>query len=170
MSYLYLIRHGEPELTGIMLGQLDPPLSSAGRKQCEADLADLHVEVVWTSPLRRARETAAFIPAPLLREIGQLREIDQGLWTGKSWAEIESSWGQLAACKLNDWLGIPSPAGESWGTFLDRVTQAWDIIRSGPMPAAVVAHQGVNAALMHLIRGSDPIRFSQRYGEVIPID
>jgi 2,3-bisphosphoglycerate-dependent phosphoglycerate mutase len=59
---LLLIRHGEPDTAAGP--QPDPPLSAAGRAQGEALgvwLAGESPAAVYTSPLRRARETAAFL-------------------------------------------------------------------------------------------------------------
>ena len=169
MASLYLIRHAEPEITGVLLGQLDPPLSAAGREQAAA-LAVIQVEAAWTSPLLRARQTAALIGTRNLREIPDLREIDHGQWTGKTWAEIETVWPDLAARKSSDWLGITAPGGETWAGFLQRVGTAWTTIRQGPAPAAVIGHQGVNAALMFLIASRNPLGFRQEYGEVIQVE
>ena len=169
MASFYLIRHGAPEITGVMLGQMDPPLSAAGRAESAAALAGMQVDIVWTSPLQRARETAALISGRV-QELAGLREMDHGAWTGKTWAEIETEWGDLASRKISDWLGISAPGGETWPDFLARVRSAWEIIRAGPTPAAIVGHQGVNAALLHLIQGGDPVQFRQGYGEVIQID
>lgn len=169
MASLFLIRHGEPEITGVLLGQMDPPLAPAGKARLEAALRDVQVEAAWTSPLRRARETAAYVHAARVIELPELREIDQGQWTGKSWAEIEATWGDLAARKMSDWLAVAAPDGETWSAFLDRVRHAWSVIRNGPRPAAVVAHQGVNAALRYLIDGRNPLDFAQQYGEVIEL-
>jgi broad specificity phosphatase PhoE len=170
MPTLYLVRHGEPEIIGVMLGQLDPPLSSDGRTRAMAALSRIDVEVVWTSPLRRARETAELIRSGSVVELPELREIDQGDWEGKTWTEIEANWPDLAARKLSDWLGVAPPGGESWTSFLERVDRAWKTIRAGVMPTAISAHQGVNAALTHLIEGRDPLEFVQGYGEVIQLE
>jgi len=169
MPLLYLIRHGKPEITGVMLGQMDPPLSEEGRRQAAA-LATLQIEVAWTSPLRRARETAACMASSRITELTELKEMDLGDWTGKTWDAIENAWPDLAARKIADWLGWAAPAGEDWHEFLNRVRNAWNSIKAGPFPAAVVAHEGVNAALMHLIQGSDPLQFRQGYGEVIRVE
>jgi broad specificity phosphatase PhoE len=169
MPTLYLIRHGQPDVTGVLLGQMDPPLSPAGRDAAAA-LCAVRVAAVWTSPLCRARETATFIPASSLTELAELKEIGQGEWTGKRWSEIEATWPDLALRKASDWLGIAAPGGESWACFLARVEQAWKIVRAGPSPAAVVAHHGVNAALLYLIQGRDPLTFTQQYGEVIEVE
>ncbi len=168
MALVYLIRHGEPETTGVMLGQMDAPLSDEGRRQAKA-LSTLQVEMVWSSPLRRARESAACLLCKHIAELPELREIDLGDWTGKRWDEIESEWPEVAARKLADWFRCAAPGGEEWDAFLHRVQNAWDRIKAGPFPAAVVAHQGVNAALLNLIQGSDPLQFRQGYGEVIRV-
>ena len=73
---LLLIRHAEPDTTEGP--RPDPPLSPTGREQAEALagwLAGETLAAVYTSPLRRARETAAALaPAPMaldgLAEVG----------------------------------------------------------------------------------------------------
>ena len=170
MASLYVIRHGEPEVSGVLLGQLDPPLSASGKLAAATRLTGIRVEAVWSSPLRRAKETAALIDCRRLVEVAELKELDQGEWTGKTWAEVEAGWPGLAARKLDDWLGIAAPGGEAWDAFVGRVRKGWEMIRSGPFPAAVIAHQGVNAALLYLIAGRNPIEFTQGYGEVIELE
>jgi broad specificity phosphatase PhoE len=170
MASLFLIRHDEPELKGVLLGQLDSPLSAAGRKHALHALSDVHVPIVWTSPLLRAKQTAALLNTKQITELSNLREIDLGQWTGRTWHDIETSWPDLAQRKSSDWLGIAAPGGEDWPSFLTRVSTAVQTIRQGPSGAAVVAHQGVNAALTHLIAGRDPLIFTQEYGEVIHLE
>ena len=130
----------------------------------------IDVQVTYSSPLQRARQTAAFIPSSQLIEILDLREIGYGQWTGKSWEEIQTDWNELAAHKSRDWLGVTAPDAEAWPNFVGRIGAAWQIIRNGPTPAAVVAHQAVNAALAYLITAQDPIEFSQQHGEVIRVE
>ena len=170
MAKILLIRHAEPEVRGVFLGQSDPPLSACGRGQAREILGFLRPEIVWTSPLRRATETAAIIASARVCKCEELREIDMGEWTGLTWKEVEQSWEELARHKRTNWFGIPAPGGESWPAFLSRVRRAWDVIRRGPTDAAVVAHQGVHAALRYLIDAGDPAEFQQQYCEVISLD
>ena len=63
---LVLIRHGEPEqkVKGRCYGSLDVNLAESGRKQIQAKLAsisNLIAQVLYVSPLKRARESAAVI-------------------------------------------------------------------------------------------------------------
>jgi broad specificity phosphatase PhoE len=170
MATLYLIRHGEPELRGVFLGQMDSPLSAAGHAQAKAALQSLEVTLTYTSPLPRARQTAEYLTSRQIIEIQDLRELDYGEWTGKTWTEIETNWSDLASQKSADWLNITPPGGETWNELLQRVGAVWTIIHSGPEPCAVVAHQAVNAALASLLTQTDPLHFAQQYGEVLRIE
>lgn len=167
MATLYLIRHGEPELRGVFLGRMDSPLSAAGHRDVKCGLAGIEVKVTYTSPLSRAWQTAAYLRCAETIQVPDLCELGQGDWTGKTWAEIEAGWSDIARLKSADWLGITAPGGESWDCLMQRVSKVWETIRKGPEPCAVVAHQGVNAALASLISETNPLQFAQQYGEVI---
>ncbi len=159
---IFVVRHCEPELTGVLLGQCDPPLTAAGRAQAASMLPGVELSIVYTSPLRRALETARILAcgAPVeidVKVIDDLREITYGAWDGHTWAEIAAADPDLARRKLHDWRGVTPPGGEPWEDFVARVKRAFDAIRKGPRPAAIVAHAGVNEVL-----GAS----RQNYGEI----
>lgn len=163
MSSLYLIRHGEPEITGVISGQTDPVLSSEGHRQA-ANLR-IHAMTVYSSPLRRAWETALYLhPSPIV--LPELAEISYGLWDGLSWCEIEQKWPEIAQAKLADWQGVTSPGGEAWASFQKRVQSALEIIRQGPFPAAVVAHEAVNAIVGRCLNDTSINNYKQEYCEI----
>jgi broad specificity phosphatase PhoE len=65
---LILVRHGQTAANadGLVLGRLDPPLTSLGRQQAAAVAAALPPpDVLICSPLVRARETAEAFGAPV---------------------------------------------------------------------------------------------------------
>src|SRR3954469_12041414 len=67
---VWLIRHGDAYsgLEALDDGLIDPPLSDRGREQTDllaARVAGVPVDQVWSSELRRARETAAPVAARL---------------------------------------------------------------------------------------------------------
>ncbi len=170
MATLFLIRHGEPELRGVFLGQLDSPLSAAGREHVARNLSEIHAAVTWHSTLLRACQTAESVHSPQRIGLPDLREIDYGAWTGKTWSDIQAQWPEIARQKSADWLHVPPPGGERWPDFQARIDRAWQFIRRGPSPPAIVAHQAVNAALYHLICNGDPLVFRQHYGEMIRVE
>ncbi|HEV8099071.1 MAG TPA: histidine phosphatase family protein, partial [Gaiellaceae bacterium] len=68
MTTILLARHGETEWNrdGRFQGHADPPLNETGRAQAgelAAELADVELAAVYTSSLRRARETAEVVGA-----------------------------------------------------------------------------------------------------------
>jgi len=168
MHSIYLIRHEEPELRGRFIGRTDPPLTAAGQRSAVAKLAGLEFAAIYVSPLRRARQTAGAIGGgvtPVV--IPELAEIDFGEWEGFTWQEIQERWPNAACRKVEDWLGVTTPGGESWIDFCARVDRALDTILAGPMPTAVVAHMVVNSAIAARLLGSDPKQFRQDYGEIL---
>lgn len=74
---LLLIRHALPVRLETSDGPADPRLSATGRTQAEALARHWagRVDAVWTSPLRRARETAT----PLLDRLGLSATVDDDL-------------------------------------------------------------------------------------------
>jgi alpha-ribazole phosphatase len=157
-------------MRGSFLGQMDPPLSAGGHREAKRVLAEVKVQIAYTSPLLRARQTAEYLRCKELVMVPEFREIHYGQWTGKTWQEIENEWGVAAKQKMADWLGVTPPGGEHWSDFLARVDRGWRSIRSGPAPAAIVAHQGVNAALAFVIDGGDPLQFVQGYTEIVQVE
>ena len=164
---IYLIRHAEPELRGCFLGRTDPPLTAAGHAAAAASLSGLRVAALYVSPLRRAMQTAAAIGGVTPVVLAELAEIDFGAWEGLTWEEIEQRWPDAACRKVEDWLGVTAPGGETWTHFRARVDRALARVLAGPQPAAVVAHMVVNAALAERLLGCDPKRFRQEYGEIL---
>ena len=88
MKKIYLIRHGETESNrkGIFRGRLNIPLSQRGKEQA-AELRgyfeNIPVEVVYTSPLQRAVETAeAAFPGHTPIKDQLLDNLDLGEWSG----------------------------------------------------------------------------------------
>ena len=87
---LWLIRHGLTALgeAGKYQGRLDEGLSAAGRVQLLC--AGWKPEHVYVSPALRAKETAAILfPEAGQIEVPGLREMDFGVFEGRSWQEME---------------------------------------------------------------------------------
>jgi broad specificity phosphatase PhoE len=168
MLSIHLIRHEEPELRGRFIGRTDPPLTVAGQQSAVAKLAGLEFAAIYVSPLRRARQTAAAIGGvvePVV--VPEFAEIDFGRWEGLTWQEIQERWPDTACRKVEDWLGVTAPGGETWIDFCARIDRALETVLAGPTPAAIVAHMVVNAALAARLLGSNPKRFRQDYGEIL---
>jgi broad specificity phosphatase PhoE len=168
------VRHAEPSVRGVILGAADPVLSAQGHAQARAlrlALAEMPVAALYVSPMRRALQTAAWLQEPWrpMAVLQDLCEIHYGPWDGLSWAEIEALDPELAARKAGDWLGVDVPGAEPWIAFRERVLRCLDRIRRGPLPAMVVAHQGVNAVMAEALLGTVPTEFQQNHAESISL-
>jgi len=101
MARFVLIRHGESIWNGErrIQGNQDPPLSPRGRRQAELLAARLHAHLpkaaaIYTSPLRRAAETAQVVGAATGLSVihePDLREMRLGQWEGKTVAEMQAA-------------------------------------------------------------------------------
>lgn len=97
MTTVYLARHGESDWNAEARwqGHADRPLTALGRRQA-AELAErlagVPITAVYSSDLRRARDTADAVAAARglpVRTMPELREIDVGSWSGLTRAEAE---------------------------------------------------------------------------------
>ncbi|MFN8566065.1 MAG: histidine phosphatase family protein [Kouleothrix sp.] len=127
---LIIVRHGESEWNriGRYQGQQDAPLSELGVRQAEALGGRLQREpfdVIFTSPLQRAAQTAQAIAArhpevQLLYEPALL-EISHGAWEGLMAEEVIERYRD----GLHEWRWHPTraqmPGGESFSNILKRV-------------------------------------------------
>ena len=155
-SELILIRHAESEMSGRYLGRTDPPLSDRGRAQAQAlarRLAGERLVALYSSPLKRALDTAQAIAAPHGLEVSRvadLAELDFGAWDGLSYGEIE----RRDAERLARWLGDPAtihpPGGETLAHMSRRVVAATQaIVAAHPHgTVALVSHGGPIRALV----------------------
>lgn len=102
---IYLARHGQNEdnRDAVLNGHRDLPLTELGRKQAKEAAANikslgLNFDVVYSSPLVRAFETASIIsdlakqPSPVAHPL--LIERDLGLMTGRPIASIKEHCGE----------------------------------------------------------------------------
>lgn len=165
-TVVLLVRHGVTPTTGRVLPGRRPGLhlSDEGRRQAESAarrIAKLRqVAAIYSSPLERARETAAAIARarrmPVRIERGLL-ECDFGTWTGRKLDELR---------KRPEWDVVqrhPSafrfPGGESFTEMQARITTT--------LARLVAQHQGrVIVAVSH----ADPIKTAVAHALGVPLD
>jgi len=102
---LWLVRHGltASNEAGRISGWEDPELTPTGREQAEAvaeRLVDEGFDGVWTSDLRRARQTAALAWGEGVSPDPRLRELNFGVLEGRVWRELPKA--TLTAMKQFD--------------------------------------------------------------------
>jgi len=136
MTAIILIRHGETNwnVEGRYQGQADPPLNTRGFDQAHelADkLADCKFNMIYTSPLKRAFQTAKIIADQLqipMHADDRMSEINQGDWQTRLRSEIESMYPELFRRWEAEPWAITPPGGEHLTEVQSRVYAAIDDI------------------------------------------
>ncbi|PWE18744.1 histidine phosphatase family protein [Marinicauda salina] len=171
---LILARHGNtfgPEDTPVWVGaNEDLPLTEQGLEQSREigraiRSAGVVLDRILAGPLKRTRtgarlagESCGFTGEVEIDE--RLREIDYGVWGGKSDAEIAETWGEAA---IRDWRerSIP-PSGAGWSpspsTLRDNARAVFKSVTRERDPDAavlVVTSNGVLRYFHRLLAGDD---------------
>jgi 2,3-bisphosphoglycerate-dependent phosphoglycerate mutase len=192
VTTLLLVRHGETDWNrdGRWQGQSDTQLNDVGRAQAR-ELADRlsDVDVVYSSDLARARETAAVASERLGLEVRvepRLRERAFGAWEGLTTDEIEADFAeQHQRWKAGEGFGAED--AEPFDVFAARVQSVLDDIleRHPGERVLIVAHGGTIRVIHALASGLDYVRdhglipgvancavarYAARDGKLAPID
>jgi broad specificity phosphatase PhoE len=156
---LYLVRHGRTAQNAarLLLGRMDVPLDELGRRQARA-LAEVeelrNAARVVSSPLARARETAAEIRADVAID-ERWTEIDYGDFDGAELTAVPELWQGWDAD-----LGYAPPGGESLAGMGRRVRSACDDLwpEAVERDVVVVSHVSpIKAALAWALGVGDDI-------------
>lgn len=156
MTPLVLIRHGPTQwnLDGRIQGRADPPLAPAGRATVSAwrlppDLTGTQAgDWTWlTSPLARARETAALLTDQTVTGEAALIEMDWGAWEGRRLADLRAEGGAAMVAAEARGLDFQPPGGESPRLVQDRLKPLLERLAANGKPVVAVTHKGVIRAL-----------------------
>jgi alpha-ribazole phosphatase len=155
---IYLIRHGEVQGAGTRCynGHADVPLSKRGiaqYHQMKERLADKDISACYTSDLIRCATGAGIIASRLgltpVPEPG-LRELDIGIWEGKTWAELMEKYPLEWQARIADIVNYRVPGGESLSDLHTRIMPVINAIveRHRGEDVLVVAHGGANRVIL----------------------
>lgn len=165
MRRLTLIRHGLTDwnASGRFQGHIDRPLSDDGREQARClreHVADSPVDLVASSPLVRARETAEIaFPGHPLHLDPRLKELHFGLFEGRTQSENEAleEW----AWWYEDPFERRAPGGESYRELRERAV-AWLLDLPDVPHVVAVTHSGVIQMLVAWVIGAEHPRWRKR--------
>ncbi|MFZ4437984.1 MAG: histidine phosphatase family protein [Syntrophales bacterium] len=153
---LILIRHGETTWNkdGRVQGLSDIELSGVGLNQAQKlalSIQDINIKAVYSSPLKRAYQTAQIINkmhnAPIYLEPG-LMEMDQGDFEGLSFQELKACNKDFLQRWIQDPAFVTMPNGESLAELQKR---AWPVVAEiidKAENALIVSHSFTIAAIL----------------------
>mmetsp|Transcript_19691 Transcript_19691/g.23423 ORF Transcript_19691/g.23423 Transcript_19691/m.23423 type:complete len:535 (+) Transcript_19691:57-1661(+) len=178
---LYISRHGQSEYNAQGRIGGDSGLTEMGEKYALAlkDFAVSHItrdpndpdRVVpcrlWTSTLKRTRQTARHIPSPTImvdgypwvqmlpRVFSNLDEIYAAACDGMTYANIEERFAKEAALRKKDKLSYRYPRGESYLDVIQRLEPLIQEIERHRESLLIVGHQGVLRMVYAFYAGID---------------
>lgn len=164
---LVLARHGQAHcnVRGIIGGPRGcTGLTDLGRHQVRQLVVRLRAEhaanpivAAYTTPLRRARESADIIERALaipVRTMDDLREPDYGTADGQRWSDAVAAFGRVPALHPDQPL---APGAEAWTSYLDRAQSVLRAIvdRHPDGVVLIVGHGETITAAAHLFLNLD---------------
>lgn len=170
MAYLILVRHGESEWNakGLWTGLTDISLSEKGKEEARIaaqEIQDIPLDMVFTSDLKRAQETADIIThqlatdSPLIKNKA-LNERDYGELTGKNKWDLKKEFGDEKFTLLRRSFDYPIPGGETLKDVYNRVIPYYKAIIEPKLKAGknvlIAAHgNSIRALIKYLDHISD---------------
>lgn len=160
---VFLLRHGEVQGAGRekrFIGQTDVPLSNRGRHQAKCWrqwLAGVPLDRIMASDLTRCTQTAHILAADRsvsVEALSGLREILLGQWDGMSFRGVKDRWPDAFEKRGLDLARFRPPGGESFQDLQQRVVPVFEkAVHQATAPLLIVAHAGVNRAILCHIQG-----------------
>lgn len=173
MTPVLLIRHGPTawNASGRIQGQTDTELSPRGR----AEVHRWRLPAAWaearlfSSPLRRARDTAIILTGRDPTLDPRLSEMNWGGFQGRRLAELRAEAPGAMAANEARGLDFRPPGGESPREVCARLLALLVELAADPRPVVAVCHKGVIRAALVLATGWDmqskpPLRLSRALG------
>lgn len=157
---LILIRHGETlwNKEGRVQGTSDIELSDIGTNQAgllASSLKNQHIEAIYSSPLKRALQTAQIINefhSLHINTYKELMEMDQGIFEGLAFKELMNDKKDFLKKWIADPAGVKMPKGESLTELQDRAWRIVEHVISLGQNALVVSHNFTIAAILCRLR------------------
>ncbi|RJR34853.1 MAG: histidine phosphatase family protein [Deltaproteobacteria bacterium] len=169
MTRIILVRHGETPWNKdkIFRGTVDIPLNDTGREEAELAGEWLQKETIhaaYSSPLSRARDTAAAICRHhklQVQDLPGLGDINYGEWQSLPLTEVKKVYADL----YRQWETAPHTVRFPRGETLEEVEQrAWaaveEVVKRHPgRTVLLAAHRAVNKVLIARFIGLDNSHF-----------
>jgi broad specificity phosphatase PhoE len=150
----------------VFRGRIDVALNETGIKQAELlaeYLRKCKIDVIYSSPLKRALKTAEIVAGYHKLEIEVtpgLIDLDYGKWQGLTHKEVKGRYKELYAEWINNADKVKMPSGESLDDVRERTTVVVNkVIARYQGTVVLVSHRVVNKVLICALLGLDNSHF-----------
>ncbi|KMT20934.1 alpha-ribazole phosphatase [Clostridium cylindrosporum] len=161
---LIFVRHGETDLNfnKKYQGRIDTSLNQEGinqAKQLKDKLKNFKIDKVYTSPLKRTKETLEILLGDNQENISiyeeiRIQEIDFGYWDAVSYDKVMLGYEKEYEDFLRDYKNFTFPGGESFRDFYKRCVEfLLDIVDPKSSERVLIATHGgvIRVFLCHML-------------------
>lgn len=156
---IYLIRHGETAWNQERRcqGFSDIELNEKGLEQAKRlaySLKDEVVTAVYSSPLKRARQTAQEIADLHGKKVileDDLKEINQGIFEGIVYEELKKNYKEILEQWFNDPCNLQIPEGESLKVVQERAWKCIEMITKTHVKGEILVVVSHNLTILTII-------------------
>jgi len=168
MTQIIVARHGETEWNAseIFRGRRDIGLNEPGIKQAEIlgnYLTDLRIEAIYSSPLKRALDTARSVAKHHSLNVNVtpgLMDFNYGAWEGLTHQAVKDKYRELYTRWLKEPHLVNIPEGENLGEVRERAKSLLDRVVSKHSGLVVlVSHRVVNKVMICSMLGLENSHF-----------
>jgi len=153
VEYLFIVRHGETEANAedVDAGPLDYPLTKKGKKEAAfvaKALSEVKVTSVYSSPVRRAVQTAKILAKPHALKIKTLDDLTE--------AKLKPNY--VGKPGRHHMLQSPEAFAETYGELEARMVRAMETIRKESKGNAIMVSHGdcIVALLQRIVDRKKP--------------
>jgi alpha-ribazole phosphatase len=153
LKHIYLIRHGatKENKEGILIGQTDPPLGGDSRNQLRLVRFPINPQVIYSSPLKRATETAYLLfPEQKVIIDPDLVERGFGDFEGKSVSSLTKKINGITTYAFRDEETLVRNHGESIEDLEMRIKRFKNTLETTCTQTIVVVSHGT--LISHIVR------------------
>lgn len=167
---IILVRHGQTQWNseGRVQGRTDIPLNARGMAQAEAVgewLSGRKIDAVYASPLMRAHDTAKAIAdrqGVCVKLLGEMIEIDFGLWEGKTSRELSKEFPEF-------WVDWSWHLDEEKSAMM-RAESAYSILARAKRAVGAVMEENAADATVAIVSHTMPIKLLMADAVGIPLE
>jgi len=164
---IYFVRHGQTQwnVEKRLQGWEPVPLNEAGvtqAKRAAAELKELSITAIYSSPVLRAKQTADIIAEPHkldVRTDDGLGERNEGMLVGLTWEEAKQKYPEFLKDRKKEDIDWSFPEGESTRETIDRAWATFEKLAKNHQPGeriVMVSHGALMRALIHVAHGGKP--------------
>ena len=158
---IYLSRHGQSEYNLLDKIGGDSSISINGQKYAKSlfeyinSNENIHEIKIYTSELKRTKETAKYFPEENKENLDYLNEINAGIFEDFTYLEIKDKYFDEYIRRKEDKYHYRYPAGESYKDLKNRVLEIFKKINNDYTNVLIICHNAVARIIYSVLQNID---------------